>query len=245
MMNKEKLFSVNDYDVCAEQLLSIIRKNKMLISIAREVILENILSSIKIGQNREKEIIKEFKLTRNFDSEEELQAFLNKEHLNEKLLVDILTRGEKMVIFREDKWKHHVKELYLKHKEKYDKIKFLQLTGNDFDTMQEVYFRLKDKEETWIELANQFYPDNNNKAPLIGPVSVEQLNNELLKKLKEKGPEIITGPIKVDNNYVVVELKEVIPSILDEKLENVIMQDEFNSWIEEKIAKYITNLNFY
>ena len=51
--------------------------------------------------------------------------------------------------------------------------------------MQEVFFRLKDNEETWESLARQFQPGSESANGRIGPVPVKSIEPSLLKALQK------------------------------------------------------------
>ena len=63
---------------------------------------------------------------------------------------------------------------YLKHKEQFDLVTYWRLESSNQDLMQEIYFRLKDKEESWDSLARQF-PGAGPKATVCRGLQLEKL----------------------------------------------------------------------
>mgnify|MGYP001263752577 FL=1 len=105
-------------------------------------------------------------------------------------------------------------------------------------TMQEVYFRLKDKEETWENLADQFGQSKYNKKG----IPVANLEDELLKALRHAGPGRVTKPITINEQVVVAELEYFTPSSNNKELRNKILRDEFDEWVENECERLLKQL---
>ena len=58
--------------------------------------------------------------------------------------------------FKEERWGNRFNSLYLKNKDKFDQYTYKFLGLENGNAMKEVYFRLKDGEETWETMAEQF-----------------------------------------------------------------------------------------
>ena len=81
---------------------------------------------------------------------------MKEKKIDRKILIDILSRPEKVVRYRNERWGEQINTLYLQNKEKYNLVTYNLLEANDIDVMYEVYFRIKDKEETWSDIAKKF-----------------------------------------------------------------------------------------
>ena len=65
--------------------------------------------------------------------------------------------------------------MYLSKKENYDLIKYNRLQSDNPDVMQEVYFRLKDGEETWENMIKQFKSIDPKNNGIIGPIPLKNV----------------------------------------------------------------------
>ena len=53
---------------------------------------------------------------------------------------------------QEEKWGPQVNSLYLQNKDEFDYVVYHELKSAKTNTLQEIYFRIKDKETTWETL---------------------------------------------------------------------------------------------
>ena len=153
-------FLINDQKVSSTKILEIIRKNGQILSIIRDLIIDSELSIIELKPELEEELIKKFREDNKLTSEDEYHEYLNSRHLDEALLKQMVTRPNRIVQYREERWGPRAKSLYLQHKDNYDLVTYFRLQCNNSDVMQEVYFRIKDKEESWESLNMQFQVKN-------------------------------------------------------------------------------------
>ena len=116
---------------------------------------------------------------------------LNRLYIDEKIFKEMITRPSKVVRYRNERWGDHVKSLYLKNKEAYDRITYKRVQSNNMNLMQEVYFRLKDKEETWESILSQF-PASQGKNGILKDVPAENIEEKLLLQMKNAGKENVT-----------------------------------------------------
>ena len=229
--------NINSIPISSEKILNILRRNRQVPFLLRELIIDEEIKSIILPSSVLSGLIERFRSENALDSDSNYQDYLNSNYLSEELLQESLERIHKIVLFREEKWGPRVNSLYLKNKQKYDTIKFYLLQSSSADLMQETYFRLKDGEATWDGVFNQLYPDQNSLVvnPLVGPVAVEKIESFLINELTKSDPGIILPPIQHGNTTYVIQLIELSHSRLDEDLKTKILQDQFEQWINNKV----------
>ena len=108
-------FLINDQKVSSTKILEIIRKNGQILSIIRDLIIDSELSIIKLKPELEEELIKKFREDK-LTSEDEYHEYLNSRHLDEALLKQMVTRPNRIVQYREERWGPRAKKLYLQPK---------------------------------------------------------------------------------------------------------------------------------
>ena len=108
--------------------------------------------------------------------------------------------------------------------------------------MQEVFFRLKDKEDTWETMAGQFSRGTTNVNPRQNAIPAAQIEAPLLAALLEAGPGVVIRPLKLNSDTVVVaELERIEASFFDEELRRLIL-NQFESWLREECSKMFNKL---
>ena len=158
--------------ISGSDLVNLLRRGGQINALLREWMLEHVLRDVELEPGTEDQLIAELRQNQGLTSDEAFANFLHDRQLTESLLRQSLSRPHKVVRYREERWGPRANSLYLQNKDNYDQISYRKLHSGDADVMQEVYFRLKDGEETWESLARQFQPSNPSANALQGPIAV-------------------------------------------------------------------------
>ena len=224
--------SIEGERVTEEELLKAIRKTGMLKELIKEVYLERTLSKINVKEETIEEQILQYKENNGLNDEHRFKEHLKSLSLSQSLFREILSRPSKIVLYRNERWGDHVNSLYLKNKESYDYVSYKRIQSANMNLMQEVYFRLKDKEETWESIISQF-PKINGKNGILKDVEVSSIEEELLSQMRKSGKGVVNFPIGINGQIVITELIETKSKELDEDLKTKILNEEFKAWLEE------------
>ena len=236
--------TIDEINVSTSEIIEILRRNGQIPFLVRDFILDKELNSIHLGEKIENELIENFRRERNLISDAEFNEYLTSSHLNEELLKKMVTRPEKIVRYREERWGPRAQSLYLKYKDSFDLISYRRLQCSSPDVMQEVYFRLKDGEETWESLGKQFHPDEPDYEVRIGPVPVSSIEKPLLEALRKSGEGVVVRPLMLQDQAVVAELESFQASRFDEELKQRILRQEFETWLEGACSKMLSKTSF-
>lgn len=235
---------LDDRPIQAKALLSVLRRQGQITNLIKELVLDLALENVSINLSEEDEFLKSFRIEHKLDSEEAFHDFLQARHLDEQLLRQMVTRPHKIVRYREERWGPRANSLYLQHKERYDLITYRRLQCSNADVMQEVFFRLKDREESWDSLAQQFSRGDASATGRVGPVPVGTVEEPLLTALRQQGPGRVCRPISLGEQVVVAELEAFQPSEFNEELRTRILRDEFERWLQEECSKMLTKVTY-
>ena len=232
---------LDDQPVSTSEVMAVLRKERKLPELVRNLVLERTLSQVKLHEGREEELIHNFRQQHQLETDEGFSSFLQENHLTVSLLKESLSRPERVVRFREEKWGPRANSLYLKHKDRYDKITYRRLQAANADVMQEVFFRLKDKEDSWDTLARQF-PRSQADARQVS-IPCGSIEIPLLEALRQAGAGVVIKPIRLNNNTVAVaELERIEASRFDDELRAQILRQEFESWLQEECSRMLKKL---
>lgn len=239
------VFWVDDKPVSSNNLVNVVRKLGGLPDIVREIILDEALKDIIIEESDQLEALSEFRSLHNLENDEKYLDYLKNSLMDEKILTETTSRPLKIVKFREERWGPRASSLYLKHKESYDLVTYRCLMSINSDVMQEIYFRLKDKEETWESLAEKFPGGRPGDNAQVSSVPVRRVDTNLLNALRAAGEGKLIKPILLkDRNTAVAELELFKASRFDNEIRALILRQEFDEWLKEESIKMLTKLRF-
>ena len=234
---------LDDQPVTTAEVMAVLCKERKLPELVKNLVLDRTLSQVMLGPEREAELVLNFRAQQKLESDEAFADFLQKNHISVTLLKQSLSRPHRVVQFREERWGPRANSLYLKHKDRYDRIKYRRLQSDNADVMQEVFFRLKDKEDSWESMARQFPGAPANADALQQAIPAAQIEEPLLAALRKAGPGVVIRPLRLDARTVVVaELESIEASRFDDELRTLILRQEFDSWLQEECSRMLNKL---
>ena len=242
--NQLPVMLLDDKPVGGSQVVDIIRRQGLTNMLVRKIILDSALGELKISSEEESKLLEEFRTEKQLESDESYIDFLNNHQIDDKILRYDITVPKRISLYREERWGPHANTLYLKHKDKFDSVVYQRLQCNSPNTMREVYFRLKDHEESWESLAQQFNPNQSEPSARLGPVPVAEVEPEVLQALRKAGPGKICSPIPLLKETVIVQLECFESIAFNNDLRNRILHMEFENWLDEESSKMLKSVSF-
>ena len=70
------------------------------------------------------------------------------------------------------------------------------------------------------------------------------MEENLVNSLKKAGVGMIVGPITLKNIVAVVELVKIKPSPVDEKMKRIILDKEYENWLQNECNQSLKNLTY-
>ncbi|MDA7433320.1 hypothetical protein N8501_01480 [Synechococcus sp. AH-601-N10] len=235
---------LDEKPISGADVLNVLRIQGKISALVHELILNEAVSETKLDTHFQEELLNNFRNERNLESDEAFQDFLSKNHLTKALLLSMLSRPHKIVQYREERWGPRANSLYLKHKDRYDMVTYRRLQSSNADVMQEVFFRLKDQEDSWETMARQFPGAKPDSDARIGPIAVTQLEPAILEALRRSTPGTVLRPIRVQDQVIVVQLETFEASLFNEDLRTRILRDEFDAWLKDECSKMMSKLRY-
>ena len=221
-----------------------LRQRGLVEEFIKEQVLHCILAQVDLPQAQQDQHWADYLSSNALEQPEALQAFLTAQHLDEDLLREKVYRPHRLIQFREAIWGPLVNGLYLQRKDEFDIITFTMVRARDYNVMQEVFFRLKDGEETWHAVCQQLNPDQPDTPVAYGPAYRAQFSRELVDHLYGCGVGVISPATTIGGWTVVTRLEHIQPSILDDNIRTILLRDRFDSWFEEQCRSAMPSLRF-
>jgi len=232
------------HPIGSAELIAVLRRSGQLPNVLREWLLDHSLAEVELDAGHDEQLLSDFRQTNGFEEEDAFQRFLQQRQLDEALLKQSLSRPHRVVRYREERWGPRANSLYLQNKDRYDRIVYRRLQSIDADVMQEVYFRLKDGEESWESLARQFHPTNPAAEGRLGPLPVADVEPALLEELRRAGLNKVIKPMQLGQDIVVAQLEELLPAEMNDELRQQLLRDAFDEWLADECSKMLNKLEF-
>ena len=92
---------LDDQPITADQLLGLLRRQGQIPSLVRELVLDQALATVELNPEDEEQQLQAFRAQRQLETEEAFVGFLQASQLDETLLLQMVTRPERVVRYRE------------------------------------------------------------------------------------------------------------------------------------------------
>ncbi len=150
----------------------------------------------------------------------------------------IAPRQLKLQKFKLAAWGNLVEADFLNQQERYDQVLFSLIQTDNLEIIQELYFRLREGEADFAELATRYSqgPEARTNG-LVGPLELHNLHQKLAQMLRISQPGQVSPPFRVDQWVVIVRLERYIPAQFDEALRQRLLDERFETWMRQAIAQ--------
>ena len=175
------------------------------------------------------------------DSDEKLRTWLKHQGMT---LADLEKRAEKslkLAKFKQATWGAKVNSIFLERKKQLDRVIYSLICTKDFCIAQELYFRIKEGEQSFDELAREYSQGPEAQTGgLIGPVEIGSIHPDLAKMLIASDVGQVQTPTVIGEWIVVVRLEKLLPVSLDEGIQRRLIEENFTKWLEETVAQQMS-----
>jgi parvulin-like peptidyl-prolyl isomerase len=116
-----------------------------------------------------------------------------------------------------------------------DRVVYSLLRVKDAGLARELWFRLKEGEATFAELAPKYASGNEiYTAGIVGPVAYGSMHPALAEILRTAHPGKLLKPLAVADWYLVARVEHQLPAEFDEATKALMIEELAHIWLEER-----------
>jgi parvulin-like peptidyl-prolyl isomerase len=143
---------------------------------------------------------------------------------------------EQIQKFKLDTWGNRLESYFMKRKPSLDRVIYSLIRTPDLCLARELYFRIQEGESTFAELARQYSqgPEAYNGG-VLGPVPLSQPHPAIARLLSVSEEGQLWGPCQIADWYVIIRLEKMLPTRLDEAMQQQLLDEQFEQWLQEQI----------
>ena len=198
-MTESKLRNIGNVDrrapISSNEIVKIIRRQGRLPRLVQDWILDNTLAHINIDPETQLNALSDYRENNHLTSDEAYADHLQTRHIDDSRLINILSRPLQVVQYREERW-GPLRKASIFNTRGFDMVMYQRLESSNADVMQEIYFRLKDGEESWDGLA-QFPGAPADATAMRGPIPVADVEAPVLDALRKSEPGRVARPVQI------------------------------------------------
>ncbi|PZU95668.1 MAG: parvulin peptidyl-prolyl isomerase [Pseudanabaena sp.] len=238
-----QVLEINGDKFQSETLVEKIFAYGMMPQLIKEMILDRCTADVTLNADEQKAAAQQIFQQLGIDSDEKLAAWLKQQHMTAPQLIARAERSLKLAKFKQETWGSRVNSSFLERKQKLDRVIYSLICTKDFCVAQELYFRVKDGEQSFDELAREFSQGPEAQTGgLIGPVEIGSIHPNLAKMLLSSDVGQLQTPTVIGDWIVLVRLEKLLPATLDEAMQQRLIEENFSKWLDENVVQQMGTL---
>ena len=131
----------------------------------------------------------------------------------------------------------------------YDQYFYSLLRNKNKSQIFEFYYQIESNESSINDLSKEHSSGSEkSKLGIIGPINLVNIDPEIAKILKSSKDSVINDPIKINNEWYLIQRENFVPAVYSEYYENQIcmelLEREFEIEYKNEYLNLINKLNF-
>lgn len=230
------ILKVGNQIITAEELVPLLAGYQLLPQLLRELVTDQAIAEMGCTIEEQAQYLQQFYERQQISSEEEQQAWLAKQQISRRQLVTLATRPLRIERYKQATWGTKLESYFLQRKSHLDRAIYSLMRIQDLGVAQELYFRIHDQEQSFASLAREYSQGPEAQTGgLVGPIPLGTLHPTLARVLAVSQPEQLWAPIQLGQWWVIIRLEKFIPAQLDEAMKRQLLDELFQSWLQEQI----------
>ena len=227
-----------------ETIVAKVVSSGMMPQLVKEMTLDRSTAEISLTTEEQKLAYQQAFQQLNIDSDDKLNAWLKQQGMT---LADLEKRAErslKLAKFKQTTWGAKVNSAFLERKQQLDRVIYSLICTKDFCVAQELYFRVKEGEQSFDELAREYSQGPEAQTGgLIGPIEIGSVHPNLAKMLIASDVGQVQTPTVIGDWIVLVRLEKVLPVTLDEAMQQRLIDEAFTKWLDESVSQQMATFS--
>ncbi len=237
------VLEIDDQIYTAEDLVPLLVQYQILPKLAQEIVIDKAIADVECTPEENTQAYKQFCQQNQFTDDEQVKNWLAKQGMNWKQLEHSLTKRLRVEKYKQKRWGDRVEGYFIKRKSQLDRVVYSLIRIDKPEVAQELYFRIKEGENTFSELAMEYSLGTEAQTGgLIGPVEINAPHPTIAKILATSKPGQVIPPTRVGEWIVIVRLENYLSAKLDEPMRHRMLDEMFRDWLNQEIKQTVSFL---
>ena len=237
------VLEIDDQIYTAEDLVPLLAQYQILPKLAQEIIIDKAIANIECTREETTQVYNQFRQQNQFADEEQVGTWLTQQGINREQLEHSLTKRLRVEKYKHKQWGDQVDGYFIKRKSQLDRVVYSLIRIDKPEVAQELYFRIKEGENTFSELAMEYSQGTEAQTGgLIGPVEINAPHPTIAKILATSKPGQVIPPTRVGEWIVIVRLENYLSAKLDQPMRQRMLDEMFRDWLNQEIKQKVSFL---
>jgi parvulin-like peptidyl-prolyl isomerase len=237
------LVEFGDRILATDTLLTLLTQYQLLPHLLKELIIDREIQDILLTSAEEMLAIEQFYAQHQLIDETKREAWRNYHRMSHEQFSLQALRQFKLIKFKSLRWGNVTEADFLKHKYQLDRFIYSLICVSNAELAQELYFRIKEGESTFSELASLYSEGSEAKTGgKIGPITAATLHPALVQILCSSRPGQLCSPQRFGEKSIIVRLEQHIAAQLNNTVRHQFIEHRYQEWLNHQLQNM--NLSF-
>lgn len=244
-MNTQTL-QIGSYSVSVQDIFPMLHRYQVMPQVLRGIVIDHALTQWeqihpwRYTEAEQNQAVEQFWQQQQVTTPEDQAAWLETHHLTPEQLIDLALRPLKLEQFKATTWSNKISSYFLSRKQDLDQVVYSLIRTTDSGLANELYFRLLEGEAAFEDLACQHSQGAEAETGgRIGPVPLSKPHPMIRKMLTLSQPGQLWSPQAIEGWAVLVRLEQYLPVSLDESMQQHLLNELFELWLQEELQKRV------
>jgi parvulin-like peptidyl-prolyl isomerase len=220
------------------ELLDLLQRYQLVPQLLRGMVIDRAIAPFTCTAEEQELALTRFYQQHRLDSPDAIETWCQLNHLAPEAIEAIAIRSIRIEKFKLATWGHKLKSYFLKRKASLDQVTYSLIRTQDQGLAHELYYRLKDDEQSFANLAQQFSEGAESKSGgRIGPVPLSQPHPAIRQLLVVSQSGQLWSPRRVDEWFVIIRLEHLELVQLNSAVEQYLLNELFEAWVQTETAQ--------
>ena len=225
--------------ITAWDIIPRLARYQMLPQLIKESIIDDAIATIECTPEETAAAVEVFCQQNKLATEAQRQEWESFHGMEAGDLEEIATRKLKIEKFKQQQWGDSLKSYYLERKAQLDKVSFSIIRLSDRDLAQELYFQVKDGEQSFAKVARQYSEGAEaGVGGMVAPIELGTLPPAFARLLQNRQSGELLPPFPMADSIVIIQLDRTIPSTLDLPTRQRLLNEQFQTWLQKQIKEH-------
>lgn len=228
--------------IAGDKLIGLLQQYQLWPILQRELIIDRELANIVCSQSEVLGAYKAFYHKYQINSDADRALWLERNHYSLDLFEHLVLKTIKLDRFKQTLFGSRVDSYFLQRKSQLDRAVYSILRVKDIHLAQELFFRVRDGEATFIELVRQYSGgEEAEMGGLVGPHEMSIPHPALAQRLIALKAGELSTPLQIADWFVIVQLEKHLPAQLDKATRMRLTDELYEQWIQDKLNQLVVD----
>jgi parvulin-like peptidyl-prolyl isomerase len=231
-------FQIGTDSFTGAEVIGLLQRYQLMPQLLRGLVSDRAIAPYSLTEDERSQLIPQFYEQNKIENPEQRSQWLKANDLTEPQLLELLERPVLLEKFKQETFGHRVESYFMTRKPALDRVLYSLIRTKDQGVAQELYFRVKEGEQPFSEIARQYSQGAEaNTGGLVGPAPLTMPHPAIAKALQVSQPGQVWPPTRLDDWFIILRLEKFYPAQLDATVRRQLVDELFEVWMREELQK--------